>query len=253
MVNQSKTFHIPTGIAAIVLLAPALVAWAADWRWLPDGGGAWVTAALCITNTGGFPYAVVTSLVLAGMLMCMSTRTRARMLAILALCVAAILCGQGIKSAVKNIFREPRPYVEWLAKNHTLESTQSFYAMPRDARAAWLANNITSDASAPVPANLRAHWTHDTGYSFPSGHTTFASTWALLCVALLWPGGRRGHRVFCVAVIAWALGVETTRLVLGMHWPRDIAAGVLLGWVVVACLAAIWKKIIMRGAPPATP
>ncbi|MDA4825234.1 phosphatase PAP2 family protein, partial [Enterobacter kobei] len=41
-----------------------------------------------------------------------------------------------------------------------------------------------------IPTFLRKHWQKETGFAFPSGHTMFAASWALLGVGLLWPRRR---------------------------------------------------------------
>jgi glycosyltransferase involved in cell wall biosynthesis/membrane-associated phospholipid phosphatase len=61
--------------------------------------------------------------------------------------------------------------------------------------------------------------------SFPSGHATTAFTAAGLCVAGLglgWSG---------LAVIALAALIAISRVVVGAHWPLDILAGALGGWI----------------------
>ncbi len=65
---------------------------------------------------------------------------------------------------------------------------------------------------------------HD-GNAFPSGHTATAFALAALCV-VLWP--RRG---VLVIALAGAMLMGLSRVVLGQHWPADIAAGAALGWV----------------------
>ncbi len=59
------------------------------------------------------------------------------------------------------------------------------------------------------------------GQSFPSGHTT------LLTVVLLslWGGGKASAAALCLLSLT-ILGV----LYLGLHWPVDVVAGLLLGW-----------------------
>ncbi len=53
----------------------------------------------------------------------------------------------------------------------------------------------------------------------------FAASWALLAVGLLWP--RR--RTFTIAfLLVWATGVMGSRLLLGMHWPRDLVVATLI-------------------------
>jgi len=59
--------------------------------------------------------------------------------------------------------------------------------------------------------------------SFPSGHAVTSALLAAL-VWHLWQGA--GPRA--VAAI-WALSVATSRLVLGVHWPSDVAAGAIAG------------------------
>jgi undecaprenyl-diphosphatase len=62
-----------------------------------------------------------------------------------------------------------------------------------------------------------------TGYSFPSGHTTTASSfYASLAMAF----GKRWLSVFCAVCI---LLVGTSRMYLGVHWPVDVFGGWVLG------------------------
>ncbi|MDR1011246.1 MAG: phosphatase PAP2 family protein [Opitutaceae bacterium] len=254
--NQIKTFLaatnaisprrliVSTGIAAAVLIVPALMAWIAGWCWAPDGG-AWITAAVIVTDSAGFPCVIATSGVLAVLFLFLIKPARLReIIAFIVLGTAAVGCAQGIKSLLKNIVREPRPYVVWLGQTRALDS-DVFYKMPRDTRAAWIEKNLASEPR--VPAVLREHWKSETGFSFPSGHTAFVAVWTMLGAALLWARGR-GGRVVCCAVALWAVAVEFTRLALGMHWPADVAISALLGWVTVVVLVAIWKKFATRGA-----
>ena len=66
--------------------------------------------------------------------------------------------------------------------------------------------------------------------SFPSGHTMEAFALAAALSSLF-----SGKRII-FPVYAWALLVGYSRLALGVHYPSDIAAGIvigsLIGWVV---------------------
>lgn len=68
--------------------------------------------------------------------------------------------------------------------------------------------------------------------SFPSGHATTISV--LASVMALHVTDRRVKAGMLVAVILVAL----SRVVVGAHWPRDIVAGMVVGWFVA--LAAVW-------------
>ena len=65
-----------------------------------------------------------------------------------------------------------------------------------------------------------------TGYSFPSGHTT---TGASFYTALALAFKKRKFSIFCAVMMAL---VGLSRLYLGVHWPIDVFAGLLLGVLV---------------------
>jgi len=61
-------------------------------------------------------------------------------------------------------------------------------------------------------------------YSFPSGHTLHAVCFTVMLAhylpALLW------------LLIPFALSIALSRVILGLHYPSDVAAGALLGWLI---------------------
>ena len=67
--------------------------------------------------------------------------------------------------------------------------------------------------------------------SFPSGHATTAFALAF-AVAAVWPGSR-------MAMVAYALIIAATRLVLLAHHPSDVVAGALVG-VIGAMFVRYW-------------
>jgi undecaprenyl-diphosphatase len=69
------------------------------------------------------------------------------------------------------------------------------------------------------------------GSSFPSGHATQASAfWLSAVFALAAAGGSRSRtRLAAAGAIAVVLAVAWSRVYLGVHYPADVIAGILLG------------------------
>ncbi len=69
-------------------------------------------------------------------------------------------------------------------------------------------------------------------YSFPSGHTLHAVLFTTLAIA--W------FPLFAFLLVPFALLVAASRVVLGLHYPTDVLAGALLGWMIAQ--AALWLQ-----------
>ncbi|MGO8725996.1 MAG: phosphatase PAP2 family protein [Streptosporangiaceae bacterium] len=92
------------------------------------------------------------------------------------------------------------------------------------------------------------------GPSFPSGHSTASTLFALACgwaLASRVPG-RWPCRAVWTAAAVYAAAVGWSRIWLGVHWPTDVVAGWLFGtaWITgsVAVVHALRKRSASRRA-----
>lgn len=227
----------------ILLLIMPLTVWLSGWQWAPGGNQSVLKVLYWVTETVTQPWGVITHVVLyAWFLLCLRYRLKPALM-LFAILAVAILIGQGIKSVIKNKVQEPRPFVAWLEKTHHIP-TNEFYNLKRTQRSELVKAQM--EGQLEIPGWLRQHWQFETGFGFPSGHTMFAASWALVGVGLLWP--RR--RTFTLAVLLlWATGVMVSRLLLGMHWPRDLAVATIISALLV--ILATW--LAQRWCGPLTP
>jgi membrane-associated phospholipid phosphatase len=105
-----------------------------------------------------------------------------------------------------------------------------------------LFSEVVQRARPPVP-----DWaTAAGGYSYPSGHTNAATIGAGF---LAWSlarhlTSRRARVAVWSLAVVWAGAVGLTRVVLGVHWPLDVAGGWLLGagWLAGVGAVAVWAR-----------
>lgn len=137
----------------------------------------------------------------------------------------------------------------WVWKRHRL-----------GARALWAAGTIAAgwvlqlaakglvQRTRPVVEDAVAH---APGSSFPSGHATNTALVATTLTLLVWPLLGRVGRVV-VPVVAGLVTIVTAadRVMLGVHYPSDVVAGMLLG---VAIAGASYVGYRGWGAPTPPP
>jgi undecaprenyl-diphosphatase len=87
------------------------------------------------------------------------------------------------------------------------------------------------------------HLSNLNSLSFPSEHTTQAAAIYLTIAIMLSQGLTRGWREAAIVLgIVIALAVAWSRVYLGVHYPTDVTAGLLLGWS--------WALLVFHWARP---
>lgn len=220
----------------LILLLPTLVIWLSGWQWQPGSNNVWLKSVFWVTETVTAPWGILTSALLScWFLWCLRFRIKPA-IGLLLLMGGVIIVGQGVKSLIKEQVQEPRPFVVWLEAEHHIDN-RFFYSLPRAERSELVKQQLQNQTIIPVW--LSRHWQFETGFAFPSGHTVFAASWALLAVGILWP--RRHYKTVFLLMI-WAQGVMMSRLVLGMHWPRDLIAATLISGLLVAIVCSLVQR-----------
>jgi len=214
--------------STFILLCSAIFVFVSGWQWEPLSDIPFYLYPLyLVTATGTVPQVLITCLVftcIALLYLKPSPKKAAMYFLIIAVYLGA---GQVVKETLKYIYQEPRPYVTWLQAENII-STDDFYGLTRPERAKFISEQNLSEYH--IPAWLQAHWSKETGYSFPSGHTIFAAQWLMLYLMFL---GRRRAVVPIVLMAVWAICMQVSRMVLGMHWASDVLVSSLLAPILI--------------------
>src|SRR5439155_26788728 len=89
------------------------------------------------------------------------------------------------------------------------------------------------------------------GASFPSGHAAVAAATFAAVAFLVGRGRSQRVKAFLAAgAAAIAVGVATTRVLLGVHWLTDVLAGLAIGWAWFAISSiAFGGRVLAFGRP----
>lgn len=222
-------------LAAVILLVPAAIVLIAHWQWTSETPIAGRYLLFLATQTVTRPWGIITTLLLAAWLLWCRRERAGQNVVLLIVIIAVVWGGQGLKSYLKKQFQEPRPYVVTLMATEQL-SGQSFYQLPLEGRKQLIQQQSANWPN--IPLWQRAHWQHEVGFSFPSGHSLFISCWVLLFYGLL---SLKRHWGTIIVVTLWGWSVMWSRMALGMHWPQDVIASVLVAWVFTTlCLSCYY-------------
>ena len=153
---------------------------------------------------------------------------------------------------IKEKLKVPRPNITWLAGENGSGplgmTVKEFYGLGnKKARREPLANALLQ---APKPilltTSIEAHWIHETGFSFPSGHSFSAMFFAtfLLMIGATYLFTKRLWLFYLL--LPWAVAVCYSRLILRVHTPTDISVGGLQGIVIGLFVWSIAQVLIHR-------
>lgn len=225
----------------LLLCCVPFFAWIINWHWR----GAmeyqfWDQWLYGITETGSSPYALLTCAVFAlAYFVCLRNKKQA--LFVIGVMAVSVGVTQGLKSGLKVVFAEPRPFISEMAEK-TGVSVEHFYDQDKVQRKQIVLDYYATQPNEP--AYLVAHRGEETSYSFPSGHSIFAATWLMLAVGFGQLLGRnnKGMRWLTAGITLWAVLMLISRLRLGMHYPVDVLVSVLIAWLFHCVLFALLPR-----------
>lgn len=213
--------------AGLLATIPAF-AYLSSWHWQLDlSYGRFSYFLYLITETAGNPYSLFTCGIFA-LIYFFSLKNKITALKVVTVMALAVALTQGIKSVVKPLVQENRPFMEKVLA--TLPQDEHFYGLKKSQRAT-IVRHFHQRYVPQTPDWLVKHRASKTGFSFPSGHSMFVAIWVMLLVgfAQLFPQNRHLFYLANFATV-WAMLVLVSRLQLGMHFPIDEITSIFVSW-----------------------
>lgn len=149
---------------------------------------------------------------------------------------------------IKPYFKNPRPNIVELLNGEDYKITYSvFYdETDKEKRRNYLRQLINGDFKSrhgfDIHPLIAEHWIHETGFSFPSGHSFASMMFATFC--LVWVTRRRLPFRPWLILIGWSVAVCYSRCILRVHWPVDIFFGAMQGMIVGSVLSYVLFSVL---------
>ena len=132
----------------------------------------------------------------------------------------------------KETVREPRPSQMYFVEKGVIEKGGlEFFSMPMNEKKSYLrqrAEERKSDLEDVYPPILSS-WSYDTSFSFPSGHSQSSYFLGVMIAFIMFRVLPDRKKLLAVIPLIWALLVSLSRVIIGVHYPRDVIAGAAVG------------------------
>lgn len=187
-----------------------------------------------ITWTGTTPYGI--GFILFILAICFSLIPRKIFIHLFLAVGLSQVVGLVLNHELKDHFHEHRPYVQWFEQQQQLNS-DFFYLQSKPHKQAMVKQAIAENfRTLPMSDRISEHWQREVGYAFPSGHTQFAVSFALIVSFYLLSAGFVSMPIL---MTFWAILMGFSRMFLGLHWPQDVLGSSFIGGLLAFASIAI--------------
>lgn len=231
-------------LAAIVFALLVLAVFAGNLAFLAiDETSALSTAAIWITESGG-KYGTALILIVTCVFYTRFIQGRRNKFLTFSLTLIKLMLVIGFfaylnEHLIKLAMKQARPSHSFIAERSNGQMTlDTLYALESQERQDLLAHviSVNNVQFSGIHPHILSHWTEETGYSFPSGHSFNGFLLAyILSFSLYNSRSKTGRRLYFLPLI-WAASVAISRVALGAHTGWDVTFGALTGILIAFLL-----------------
>ena len=201
---------------------------AAPMYWISESGGVYGTAGLLLLIGIVFAWSAITVI-----------RKIVSFFAILA-GLGGLLAGLAAfnEHVVKPAVMSPRPSHLYLEEKGIVKLAE-LYRLSDSARTEMMQKRIEMlpDSVDHVYDPILTHWTFESGFSFPSGHSQNAFLLGTVVAFLVYTRSTGRYRLLSLIPLIWAALVCISRVAIGIHTKYDVMAGATVGMLLAFIIA----------------
>lgn len=143
---------------------------------------------------------------------------------------------------IKGSFKEIRPSQIYLLEKGILENEKEFFMLSPEQKRIFLQKQteISKDSLKYIYPLVLEEWINESGYSFPSGHSQTAFFLGTILAFVLIRTTK--SKILFIIPFIWAILVCISRVVIGIHYPVDVAGGAAIGLILALSIFS-FKKV----------
>lgn len=199
----------------------------------------WCRIAYWLTESAG-KVGTIIIVVAAGCLYTLTVQTAGEKLKVFSksvFAIVALLAGIAFfnEHVLKETLRIARPSHKYIfSQSGVAAGLDSLYMRSDDARKEFLQNTISThqDDFKTIDTQVLQHWTVESGYSFPSGHSCNAFLLAYILAYSMYRSRKNIVRQLFVLPLLWAVMVAVSRVAIGAHTALDVSVGAAIGLII---------------------
>ena len=233
--NFSNSFIYLYSLIAFILMSLIVILFPLELSSYRNSD-AWAPFWNLITETGGFSSGIILLLILILILVRhfrISYRKISDLNYFLSIVFLIFVFSMGFSQFyLKDYFKKPRPYqLYFVGKGILINKGEQFFSMPGKEKSKFLDDitrknpELINEVYLPVLNN----WIYNSGFSFPSGHAQTSFYFAVIFSYVFFKIFKKEKKYLTLFPLIWAILVSLSRVILGFHYPADIAAGALAG------------------------
>lgn len=139
---------------------------------------------------------------------------------------------------VKPAVMSPRPSHLYLEEKGIVK-LKELYSLSDSARTAMMQTRVElmPDSVDHVYDPILLHWTFESGFSFPSGHSQNAFLLGTIVAFIVYTRTKGRYRLLLLIPIIWAALVCISRVAIGIHTKYDVVTGAGVGMIIAYIIA----------------
>jgi len=155
-----------------------------------------------------------------------------------------------MRNYAKEFFRSPRPSHKYMMEKKIISvSENEFFNLTIEERRKHIESNLSLNRNKLSEVNplILERWVYDAEFSFPSGHAFTGFYLGVIMSFVIYRTTGNRKKYFSLIPLIWGILVSLSRVIIGVHYPVDVAAGAFAGMLAGFAVISVEFVLELKG------